>query len=248
MREETKTVQYARQLYPSGICQSFADFATEMLPAYHPQAVEASWEDYWDAEGLFGCSAPAAEAAGPSGRFVMVSPPPNVTGSLHLGHALGRRIKLQVGCHDAHSAQDRVAHRHAGGHARHRPHAAWRGVGRPGQRVVLHLQYRQAGCNEVAELLPLAGVGRVGAELIHGGTEKNLVAGQQRAQDGRLIEIRATWQPGVMDRDLLHADHVKAAWPGECLRFAHDPLDTDNLVEAAEPLHIPGDELHGAPT
>lgn len=65
----------------------------EMLPAYHPQAVEAAWEDWWDAQGFFGCSAPAAEAAGAAGRFVMVIPPPNVTGSLHLGHALTSAIE-----------------------------------------------------------------------------------------------------------------------------------------------------------
>ena len=65
----------------------------EMLLAYHPQAVEAAWEDWWDAQGFFGCSAPAAEAAGPAGRFVMVIPPPNVTGSLHLGHALTSAIE-----------------------------------------------------------------------------------------------------------------------------------------------------------
>ena len=71
----------------------YADMTGEMLLAYHPQAVEAAWEDWWDAQGFFGCSAPAAEAAGPAGRFVMVIPPPNVTGSLHLGHALTSAIE-----------------------------------------------------------------------------------------------------------------------------------------------------------
>lgn len=47
--------------------------------------------DWWEAQGFF---KPRADAKGEP--FVMVIPPPNVTGSLHLGHALTNAI--QVGC------------------------------------------------------------------------------------------------------------------------------------------------------
>jgi isoleucyl-tRNA synthetase len=52
----------------------------------HPSAVEAAWQDWWEASGFYGCD-PAAIPVNAE-KFVMVMPPPNVTGSLHLGHAL----------------------------------------------------------------------------------------------------------------------------------------------------------------
>lgn len=64
------------------------DVSSEMLPAYHPQVVEGGWGPWWNAKGFNTANPAAAEAAGENGRFVMVIPPPNVTGSLHLGHAL----------------------------------------------------------------------------------------------------------------------------------------------------------------
>src|ERR671933_842993 len=54
-----------------------------MDPLYKPQGVEERWQRTWEAEGLYD-----AEAADPPPRFVVAHPPPNVTGELHLGHAL----------------------------------------------------------------------------------------------------------------------------------------------------------------
>lgn len=69
------------------------DTSSEMLPAYHPQAVEAAWDSWWQAAGYYNCVPSKAAAAGEAGRFVMVIPPPNVTGSLHLGHALTSAVE-----------------------------------------------------------------------------------------------------------------------------------------------------------
>src|SRR5438445_5724084 len=54
-----------------------------MDPLYRPQAVEERWQRTWEEEGLY-----AAEAAAERASFVIAHPPPNVTGDLHLGHAL----------------------------------------------------------------------------------------------------------------------------------------------------------------
>jgi valyl-tRNA synthetase len=54
-----------------------------MDPLYRPQAVEERWQRTWEEEGLY-----AAEAAAERASFVIAHPPPNVTGELHLGHAL----------------------------------------------------------------------------------------------------------------------------------------------------------------
>ena len=54
-----------------------------MLPkAYEPKEVEARWYPVWEARGYF-----AARPDSPKPPFAMVIPPPNVTGSLHIGHA-----------------------------------------------------------------------------------------------------------------------------------------------------------------
>src|ERR1041385_7579515 len=54
-----------------------------MDPLYDPRGVEERWQQTWENEGLYN-----AEAADPRPSFAIAHPPPNVTGDLHLGHAL----------------------------------------------------------------------------------------------------------------------------------------------------------------
>src|SRR5580765_5974232 len=54
-----------------------------MESRYEPQYVEQRWQETWEREGLYN-----AEADDPRETFVIAHPPPNVTGDLHLGHAL----------------------------------------------------------------------------------------------------------------------------------------------------------------
>lgn len=67
--------------------------STPMADAYHPQAVEAAWQDWWEASGFYSCDPLSAEGKSDDEKFVMVIPPPNVTGSLHLGHALTAAVE-----------------------------------------------------------------------------------------------------------------------------------------------------------
>src|ERR671918_257712 len=55
----------------------------ELATAYDPRQIEAGVYDWWDQSGFF---APVDD----NGRqpFVIIMPPPNVTGELHVGHAL----------------------------------------------------------------------------------------------------------------------------------------------------------------
>jgi len=59
------------------------DFNEAMAEKYYPDAVEAAWDSYWEKQGLYKPDMDSKEDP-----FVMVIPPPNVTGHLHLGHAL----------------------------------------------------------------------------------------------------------------------------------------------------------------
>jgi valyl-tRNA synthetase len=72
---------------PSGLAKS-----------YDPQSVESRWYEWWDEQGYF-----TPEVDHEKEPFVIVMPPPNVTGELHMGHAmfvavediLARRRRMQ---------------------------------------------------------------------------------------------------------------------------------------------------------
>jgi valyl-tRNA synthetase len=57
--------------------------AREIAKAYDPQQIESRWAEFWTKDNLF-----RADAAAPGPVFSIVIPPPNVTGSLHIGHML----------------------------------------------------------------------------------------------------------------------------------------------------------------
>ncbi|MEX0299280.1 MAG: class I tRNA ligase family protein, partial [Kordiimonas sp.] len=55
---------------------------------YSPADIEAKWYEHWETSGAFKCGRnPDAEP------YVIVMPPPNVTGSLHMGHALDNSLQ-----------------------------------------------------------------------------------------------------------------------------------------------------------
>ena len=52
---------------------------------FEPHAVEARWYDFWEKEGVFDA---VDDPKDTRPAYVIPMPPPNVTGSLHMGHAL----------------------------------------------------------------------------------------------------------------------------------------------------------------
>ncbi|WP_413295828.1 valine--tRNA ligase [Synechococcus sp. MIT S9452] len=59
----------------------------ELAKTYDPQATEERWQQAWEESGAFH---PDPEA--PGEPFSLVTPPPNVTGSLHMGHAFNTAL------------------------------------------------------------------------------------------------------------------------------------------------------------
>ena len=55
---------------------------------YEPADVEAKWIAYWQDEKTF-----TPDPDGPGEPYSIVIPPPNVTGALHMGHALNITIQ-----------------------------------------------------------------------------------------------------------------------------------------------------------
>src|SRR6201988_4112844 len=60
----------------------------EISKTYNPQEVEGRWYQLWESRGYF-----RADAASKRPPFVMVMPPPNVTGMLHMGHMLNNTVQ-----------------------------------------------------------------------------------------------------------------------------------------------------------
>ncbi|MFL6735186.1 MAG: valine--tRNA ligase [Sphingomicrobium sp.] len=60
---------------------------SELAKTFEPGPIEQRWYAHWEANGLF---RPQRDDAEP---FTIVMPPPNVTGSLHIGHALDNTLQ-----------------------------------------------------------------------------------------------------------------------------------------------------------
>ncbi len=61
--------------------------------AYEPSKIERDLYDWWEKQGYFAPQFTAEGNAKEEGNFVISIPPPNVTGSLHMGHALASALQ-----------------------------------------------------------------------------------------------------------------------------------------------------------
>src|SRR5258708_24099857 len=64
------------------------EIPTAMPKAFDPKAIEAGWYARWEADGLF-----VADAHSKKPKYTICLPPPNITGALHMGHALNHTMQ-----------------------------------------------------------------------------------------------------------------------------------------------------------
>ena len=69
------------------LAKALSKMTTELDKTFDPAAIEAKWYSHWEESGAFRPERPDAEP------FTIVNPPPNVTGSLHIGHALDNTLQ-----------------------------------------------------------------------------------------------------------------------------------------------------------
>lgn len=67
---------------------------------FDPAAIEARWYEYWETKGLF------RPERGDAEPYTIVNPPPNVTGSLHIGHALDNTLQDIIIRHERMKGKD----------------------------------------------------------------------------------------------------------------------------------------------
>ncbi len=79
--------EFLKRRYVNG--RNVSPMSSNLLEsAYAPHEVEKRWYQYWEAQGLFA----AAETSNLK-SYAIVIPPPNVTGVLHMGHALNNTLQ-----------------------------------------------------------------------------------------------------------------------------------------------------------
>jgi valyl-tRNA synthetase len=132
---------------------------------YEPHAVEKRWYDFWERNGLF-----AAAESSDRPPFSIVIPPPNVTGVLHMGHALnntlqdilcryrrltGDNVLWMVGTDHAGIATQNVVERQLASQGRDRHELGrekfidevWRWRGESGNAIINQLKRLGASCD-----------------------------------------------------------------------------------------------------
>lgn len=92
LRREEKKVCFSN-LLDVGLSNHPPDVSGPMAAGYNPIAVESAWYNWWLEEGFFKPQLTTDGKPKPQGLFVIPAPPPNVTGSLHIGHALTTAIQ-----------------------------------------------------------------------------------------------------------------------------------------------------------
>ncbi|KAF3928040.1 hypothetical protein AA313_de0201794 [Arthrobotrys entomopaga] len=73
---------------PAGQKKILKPLDDDFHKAYLPGVVESAWYSYWEEQGLFKPQTEEDGSLKPKGKYVVAIPPPNVTGKLHVGHAL----------------------------------------------------------------------------------------------------------------------------------------------------------------
>ncbi|KAI6173405.1 Valyl-tRNA synthetase [Aphelenchoides besseyi] len=70
------------------------DTSNELPSAYSPKYVETAWYEWWEKEGFFKPEyGRDLNQPNPKGNFTIIIPPPNITGTLHLGHAMATTLE-----------------------------------------------------------------------------------------------------------------------------------------------------------
>ena len=63
-------------------------YTLELASAYNPKEIEAKWYEKWEKARAFHADADSVKEP-----FTIVIPPPNITGKLHMGHALDETLQ-----------------------------------------------------------------------------------------------------------------------------------------------------------
>ena len=90
---DSRPAKAADHAEPSGIMPGFSESAAppatkmELAKSFEPQAIESRWYPRWEEAGYFKAGYEPGKPA-----YSIMLPPPNITGTLHMGHAFNQTI------------------------------------------------------------------------------------------------------------------------------------------------------------
>ena len=91
-KQQEKLAPY-KELTPKGDKKILQSMDDEYHKAYIPSVVESAWYDWWEKEKFHEPEYAENGEVKKAGYFVIPIPPPNVTGALHIGHALATSLQ-----------------------------------------------------------------------------------------------------------------------------------------------------------
>jgi len=224
----------------------------ELAKVYEPKAVEETWYREWEGKGYF-----HAEAASGGQPYSIVIPPPNVTGALHMGHALNNtlqdilcRWKRMSGCNvlwmpgtdHAGIATQNVVERQlaAQGTDRHTLgreafiERVWQWKAESGGQIIGQLKRLGASCDWERERFTMdEGLSRAVREVFVSLYEQGLIY-----RDNRLINWCPRCHTALSDIEVEHEEKAGHLWH---LRYPVIGTDRHLVVATTRPETMLGD-------
>ena len=70
------------------------ELAHELAKSFDPKTVESKWYEFWESQGYYAAGLSQATESNPATKdnFCILLPPPNVTGTLHMGHGFNQTL------------------------------------------------------------------------------------------------------------------------------------------------------------
>ena len=224
----------------------------ELAKAYEPKVVEERWYREWETEGCFQAQVPSDKES-----YSIVIPPPNITGVLHMGHALnntlqdilcrwkrmsGYNVLWMPGTDHAGIATQNVVERQlaAEGTSRHEIgreafiERVWKWKAESGGQIIGQLKRLGASCDWDRERFTMdAGLSTAVREVFVRLYEEGLIY-----RDNRLINWCPRCHTALSDIEVEHEDQKGSLWH---LRYPVVGSDTCLVVATTRPETMLGD-------
>jgi valyl-tRNA synthetase len=224
----------------------------QLAKGYEPSEVERKWYDSWEKNGMFRANEDSAKPG-----YSIVIPPPNVTGVLHMGHALnntlqdilarwmrmrGSEVLWQPGTDHAGIATQNVVEKQlaAEGQDRHDlgrdgfVERVWQWRGESGGQIINQLKRLGASCDWERERFTMdEGLSKAVREVFVTLYEEGLIY-----RDNRLINWCPRCHTALSDLEVEHEDQKGQLWH---LRYPVKGSDRMLVVATTRPETMLGD-------
>ncbi|GFO66852.1 valine--tRNA ligase [Geomonas limicola] len=224
----------------------------ELEKVYEPKSVEDRWYQVWEREGYFHASVPSEKPS-----YSIVIPPPNITGVLHMGHALnntlqdilvrwkrmsGYNVLWMPGTDHAGIATQNVVERQLAAEGKDRfelgreafIERVWQWKGESGGQIIGQLKRLGASCDWERERFTMdAGLSKAVREVFVRLYDEKLIY-----RDNRLINWCPRCHTALSDIEVEHEDKAGNLWH---LRYPVVGTDEYLVVATTRPETMLGD-------